>query len=266
MNFSSIIQMVFPVLLMLAIGCMCKYRKLFDDNGLEALKKIIGSITLPVVLFNAFYTADYNRRMALVFVVIFAACGISLGVGFLLRKYLSPYGKFAPFLMANFEGGMLGYPLFTLIVGTSAIGTMAIVDIGQTMFAYTVFLISLKLVNGDKATVKGIVKNMLTTPPFVGMLLGIILGSCGVYRMLGSSAISGIISETISFITAPTAALILIIVGYELSVKKELLKPVFKTILFRFTMMAILCAISALVIFAFTPYDKNLIIALMLLL
>ena len=261
---SMIIKMVLPVIVMLGIGYMCNRKQLFGTEGLNALKNIIGKITLPVVLFNAFYTAEYNMRMLIVFVVVFISCVIALGAGFLLRRFVKPYGKFFPFLMSSFEAGMLGYSLFGLIAGVSALKTFAIVDIGQTISAYTVFLIALNVANGQKATPKSIVMNMVRSAPCMGMLFGVALGLLGVHNALAHTAVSGVITQLISFITAPTAGIILIIVGYEFSVKKELIKPVLLTVLFRFTVMAVLCTLASLIIFAFTPFDKELQIAMVL--
>lgn len=259
-----IIKMVLPVIVTLGIGWFCNYKQFFGIEGLNALKSIIGKITLPVVLFNAFFTAEYNMRMLLVFIVMFISCGIALAAGFLLRKFIKPYGKFFPFLMTNFEAGMLGYSLFGLIAGSAALKTLAIVDIGQTMFAYTVFLAIIKIVNGEKATPKGIVMNMLKNPPCMGMLIGVLLGLLGINNLISGTTFGGILSEFISFITAPTAVIILIIVGYEFSIKKELMKPVLLTVLFRLAVTAILCTAACFTIFRFTSFDKELLMALIL--
>ncbi len=66
-------------------------------------------------------------------------------------------------------------------------------------------------------------------------------------------------------ITLPTSGMILIIVGYELSLQKEVIVPVCKTIAFRILVMSILLAISAFVLFHILPFDKNLFMAMVLL-
>ena len=133
-----VVEMVLPVLLMIGIGYFCNRRQIFDMNGLKGLKALLGDIMLPVVLFNAFFTASYSLRVVVVFLVVYLGFGAAIALGFLLRPLVKPYGKYLPFLVASAEGGMLGYALYGLITGSQS--GFAAVDLGQTVFAYTCLL------------------------------------------------------------------------------------------------------------------------------
>lgn len=259
----EVIRMVLPVLVMIGIGCMCCKKNIFDMNGLKGLKSIIGDVMLPVTLFNAFLTAEYNARIVVVFLVVYIGFGIAIGIGFLLRRFVKPYGKFLPFLVAGGEGGMLGYALYGLIAGSQS--GFATVDLGQTVFAYTIWLGLLTSVEGGKVSAKKLVKNMLSNKCFIGMALGILLGATGVGGLIMSSAAGSVVSSVIQMITAPVSAIVLLMVGYELNLKMELMIPVIKTILFRLIIMGGLLVISNLIIFHIFPFDKSLEIALMVL-
>ena len=145
----SIIRMVLPVLVTFGLGALCKRKGVFGSEGLKGLKAVVGNVTLPAVLFYAFFTAEYSARIALTFVVVFASCVLGLLAGFALRRFVKPYGKFLPFLTTNFEGGMLGYALYGLLYAGQT-QTFAMVDIGQTFCAFTVFLAALKSVGGEE--------------------------------------------------------------------------------------------------------------------
>lgn len=262
---NGVLQMVLPVLLAVLLGYMSKKKNLIDAKGLEGIKALIGNITLPVVLFQAFALADYSKTTILSFLVVFVMLGVALTIGFFLRKFAEPYGKFMPFLVTGFEGGMLGYALFGLLYGSDSTKTFAIIDIGQTVFAYTVFLGMLKAVVGkEDSKSDGSYIKQLINPASMGMLIGIVVGITGLGGFLNSREWSKGLFTITSFIAAPTAMLVLIMVGYELSFKKELLKPVFKTAGIRLLLMAVLCAISGLILFALVPYDKPLLVALVL--
>ena len=150
MFIADIFKMVLPVIVAISLGLLCRKKKLFGLEGLAALKTIISHITLPVMLFNAFLTAEYNLRVLLVFVVIFCTCGLALAAGYLLRRFVKPYHTFMPFLLTCFETGMLGYALYTLLVGAEHASTLAMLDVGQTLFAYTVFLVMLQSTYGQR--------------------------------------------------------------------------------------------------------------------
>ena len=261
----SILEMVLPVLIMFLLGWMCSRLKILSKEGLQGIKTLVGSVLLPVVLFNAFFTADYSGRIALTFIVVYLSCALGLGLGFLLRRFVAPYGRFMPFLVTNFEGGMMGYALFGLLyAGQTHIFAMA--DIGQTLAAYTVFLITLQAVSRGQADVKGAVKSAVTNPAMIGAFLGVILGATGVGKAVLSSAAGRVVSGTISFISAPVSGLILVIVGYELSFRKDLMKPVMITVGLRLAVTAVLLGLDWLVIFGtgLIPFDKPLFTALIL--
>ena len=100
----SILEMVFPVLLMFLLGWLCSRKRILSPEGLAGIKALVGNVLLPVVLFNAFFTAEYSGKIALTFAVVYLSCGLGLGMGFLLRRFVKPYGKFFPFLVTDFEG------------------------------------------------------------------------------------------------------------------------------------------------------------------
>lgn len=261
---TEILSKVLPVLVMIALGRLCETKQIIDDEQHAGLKAIVGDILLPVVLFRAFFTADYGKRMLLVFVLVFVGYGAALAAGYALRRFVKPYGRFMPLLMTNAEGGMLGYALYALLCGADQTKTYAMVDIGQTVFGYTVFLTALKAAGGEKMTPKFIVKNIVTNKACIGMLSGIVLGALGVYRAIDGTASGEIVSSLLSFITAPTSALILIIMGYQLHVSKQLLRPVLTTMGLRLGVLAVVCAAVSGILFAVIPFDKGLLLALML--
>ena len=261
---TQILSMVLPVLVMILLGRLCAVQGILNDERHAGLKAIIGDILLPVVLFNAFFTAQYDGKLLLVFVLVFIGCLIALLAGFALRRFVAPYGRFMPLLMTSFEGGMLGYALYALLAGQNQTAIYAMVDIGQTMFAYTVFLAALKGAEGQKMSPAAMVRNMITNKACIGMLLGIVLGALGVYKAIAPTDIGMILMELISFITAPTSALILLVVGYQLKVSKKLMRPVLTTLGLRLAVMIGVMGLVSLVLFAIIPYDKMLMLALML--
>lgn len=261
---TQIFSMVLPVLALIIIGRLCAAWGILNDERHAGLKDLIGSILLPVTLFNAFFTAEYSGKLLLVFVLVFLSCLAALGAGYALRRFVRPYDRFMPLLMTSFEGGMLGYALFGLLAGSGQMRTYAMVDIGQTMFAYTVFLAALKSAGGERLTPSAMVRNMLTNKACLGMLAGIVLGLLGVHNAIAPTALGQMLTSLISSITAPTSALILIVVGYQLNVNRRLVKPVAITLGLRVAVMAVLMVAVSAVLFALIPYDKALMTALML--
>ena len=158
---------------------------------------------------------------------------------------------------------MLGYSLFGLLY-PNAISNFAMFDVGQTLCAFTVFITTLKAVNGEKPTLGGVLKGMISNQIFIAIMIGLISGICGIGAWLQGDKVGQIIQESIQFIAAPTSMIILFIVGYELNFVKELIVPVLKTVMFRILVMGTLLIISNAVIFTFVPYDKSIFVAMLL--
>ena len=260
----SVMRMVLPVLVMILIGYLCGRKGIISKEGLSGVKSFVSHVTLPAVLFNAFFTADYTKTTIISFTLVYAALGLAMLIGFALRKAGAPFEKFMPMLVTGWEGGMLGYALFSLLYGNAGTKVFAIADIGQTVFAFSLFISVLKVIGGEKPRVKTLALNMLTNPASAGMLLGILLGATGVYAWLSSASFFPVFEALIGFIGAPTSALILLVLGYELSFKKSLMKPVMRTVALRLVIMAALCAAASFILFRLIPYDKQLMAALML--
>ena len=261
--FLSISRMVIPVVFTFLLGFFCRKKGILKPEGLAGIRSLVSNVFLPVTLFNAFFTAEYSARIALTFGTVFLACSLGLAAGFALRRFAEPFGKFMPFLVTNFEGGMLGYALYSLLYpGMTSVFAMA--DIGQTLCAHTVFLVALVAVSGSGASPVDALKRAIRTPALIGSLMGVFLGILGMGKAAAANEVGSVLKELISFITAPTSALILIVVGYDLDFKRELIRPVAATIAIRLIIMAALALFSSVLIFHIIPFEKPLFIAILL--
>lgn len=260
----SVLEMVLPVVVMLFIGYFCRVSGILTKDGLGGVKSVISNITLPVVLFKAFYATSYSLDSLFMFSVVFISCLLALGCGFLLNRFVSG-SRLMPYLLSGFEVGMLGYALYGLLVGSDQLSYMATVDLGQVLFVFTIYLTLLKNATGQKPSLKEMLKEMSRNPAFRGVTLGLIVGVTGLGNLIIASPVSPIFSAVIEMITLPTSAMILIIVGYELSLRKDLIVPVIKTLVFRTIVMGVLLCAASLIVFRVIPFDKQLFMALVLL-
>ena len=260
----SIVNMILPIFVTFMIGVGTRKLSLIDESGCRTLKTLVSRIMLPVILVNAFMFADYSANSVVIMVVFFIAMTLVLGIGFLLRRTLPDRARYMPFVIATIEGGTIGYPLAAMLYGTIGTSNMAVIDVGHTVFLFMIAVPVLQAVDGSKPDFKGILKNAITSPTFDAMLLGILLGASGAGSFIAASPFGSTWEKLVSFLTAPAGMLILIALGYDLSIKKDLLKSVVCTSFMRVLVMGVLCALSALVIFHFIPFEKEKLVILIL--
>lgn len=230
---TSIMQTALPVFLALGLGMLCRGLKFLTRDGIDALKKVVLNITLPAVLLSAFATTEYSLSTIALPVSMFLVCCLALGLGFALVKLFRGKSKLAPFIAAGFEAGMLGYALFTLLFPQESVSRFAILDLGQTLFVFTLYKV---LLSGAKNP-KAIITDMVKTPILWAVLVGVVLGATGLYGKMGD--FRPVFDGITDFVAAPTAMIILLTVGYDLVPRDIPWKKVMGLIALRLAVMAI---------------------------
>ena len=207
-----VLETSLPVFLTLAIGMLCRTKRILTREGVDQMKSVAVNIALPAVLFSAFATAEYSRESIAIPLVIFAICCAALALGFLLVKALKMPGKLTPFLYTGFEAGMLGYGLFALLFRGESNASFAIIDLGQVLFVFTVY----KMLLCGRGNLKAALHDALVSPVLWAIIAGLIFGATGLYDALKPCGVSGVLDSIAGFIAAPTSVLILLSIGFDL--------------------------------------------------
>ncbi len=212
----SVIETALPVFLALAMGMFCRSKQFITRDGVDSLKKVIINLTLPFVLFDAFATAEYSLSSIILPVVIFVICNIMLAIGFFVIRASKMQSRLAPFLASGFEAGMLGFSLFALLFPNESASKFAMLVLGQELFVFTIY----KTLLVGRTDMKAILKDFVTSPTLVAVILGLVFGATGLYAQLHTWGVGGIIDSVTGFISAPTGMIILLCVGYDLVLKE----------------------------------------------
>ena len=236
--FISVLETALPVFVMLFMGMLFRRREFISRDGVETLKKVVINLTLPFALFSAFATAEYDMSAVVIPAVIYVAMGVMLALGFLAAKLQKNAGKLAPFVSACFEAGMLGLPLFCLLFPEENVSRFAILMLGHDLFVFTLY----KTLLVGKTDLKAIGKDLITSPTLVGVLLGLLVGATGLYGKLHSWGVGGILDSVTSFVSAPTAAVILLCMGYDFVPKEIPWKKTLKLIAVRLVIVFLMLA------------------------
>ena len=225
----EVLQTVLPVLIMLIIGMICRSRKLISREGISALKSVVVNITLPAVLLKAFAGTSYSFMDVIIPLMMFLVCLWTLGRA--AQKIFRMPSRFVPFLTTGFEAGMLGYALFEMLYASSRTAEFARIDLGQVLFVFTVYKILLGMEGREKTD----------------------FGASGLYSALIPSGVSGIFDACTDFVSAPTSAIILLTIGYDLVMKDIPWASTVKVTAVRFGIMMLLRAVFLAVLHLLWP-------------
>lgn len=239
-NIIDILNTVLPVILMLAIGMICRTSNLLSREGIAALKSVVVNITLPAVMLHAFATMEYSGKNVVLTLLMFGVCVLAWVLGKGVGKILRIESAFTAFLTTGFEAGMLGYSLFILLYGSDRIGTFASIDLGQVLFVFTLYKILLGMQGQDQFSCGRLVKEMVQSPTIIAIVVGVILGATGIYGGLSNIGVASVLDACTDFVSAPTSAIILLTIGYDLVFKNVLWSMVGKVVVARVGVMLLL--------------------------
>lgn len=231
----SVVKTVLPVFVALGLGMLCRSRKLLSREGIDGLKKVVLDITLPAVLLNAFATTEYTLATISIPFVVFLLCCFALGLGMVGIRLSGKKSRVSPFIASGFEAGMLGYALFAVAFPQESSSRFAILDLGQTIFVFTLY----KLLLSGKGSGKAVIRDMVKSPILWAVFAGVLLGATGLYGLMEQTGISAVFHGVADFVAAPTGMVILLTVGYDLVPREIPWKKVGGLIALRLAVMAI---------------------------
>ena len=252
-----------PVLVVLLLGFFLRKKNLLSREGNQAMKHLVTTFMLPVVLFHALATVHYTKETLLVIAALMACELIGFGTGFALRGKMGKFGRLLPFFLCSFEGGMIGYPLYGILCGEENLGNIAMIDIANTIFTFTLFLALLMATVSGTFTMKAMLSNIAHSTVFWGVFLGIAAGATGIMGRFLMTGAGSVYLSVKDMITSPVSCIIILAVGYDLQLDREMLKECIRPVLMRMAVMSVmLCALLLLMRGVFSQREMR--IALML--
>lgn len=231
----NVMMIVLPVILMLLLGKACNVFKLLSPEGATQIKNLMVNIALPVAVFHAMATGAFTKSVWIMFGVVLVILSLSLGTGYLFKPLVgSTYGKYLPFVMTIYEGGMIAYPLYSNACGSENLSNIATLDIANCIFCFSVVVILIRIQEeGTVPTASNLIKSALTCPTFDAAILGVIVALTGLMKPFLDTGVGQIYQSFESVVTAPLSPMILLVVGYDMAFNKELIGPCIKAVLIR---------------------------------
>lgn len=240
----DVLQIVMPVLVMIILGMLCRKWKILTGEGVANMKVLVTNVMLPVAIFHALATAEYNKETGILILIMLIMLIVSFSLGFVLKPFLKgKYQRYLPFMVSVYEGGLMAYPLYTSLCGSKNLSHVAVLDIAGLLFGFSIYMGMLGQVeDGGKIDVKKLFSSAIRTPAFIASVLGIIAGLSKIIIILLDSPFGGVYQSVENILTTSVTAIILLVVGYSMELNANLLKPCITTILLRMILQGVMMA------------------------
>lgn len=234
-----------PVLLLIGLGVWLRWKQFVSPLGIQAIKKIVMDIALPALLFVTFLQTELKSEVFLLSAVVFVASSITFGMGFVLRKIQRISNPFYPSLFATYLTGPIGFPLFIAYFGSENFYRLAILDVGNSLFLFTVLTVFLSTVSCDmksveKKSVSTFLKNIVKAPLALGTFFGIAFSVMGIGAAMEQHLVGVALLDFLQMLGGITVPTMLLVVGFELPFQFQNVKSVLLAVLLRMTMMLFL--------------------------
>lgn len=242
----TILETIIPVFLMIALGKFLKKKEILTDSGISCIKKLSTNVFLPVMAFDTLIHSRFSSNnlvlIGLELVILFGA----FGFGFLIKRFFdSEIRGYVPFAMTTYEGGLFGWALIGILVGSRNMDAIVSMDIFSGVFCFTVMATGLKFLAGQKMTKKEIIISIVTNPLIIAVILGFIgsfirIDGKNLGELIDSSEFCNLYTKTTNFFIQPLSPMILICIGSSLVFDWKILSKGLKLAGFRYLIQFVL--------------------------
>lgn len=251
--FVTVAQVVVPIFAAIILGVLAKRNNWVTAENVQGYQKFVMKIGLPCVVFNSCLTAKIGVESLSSMALMLPAVLISTFWAFRARKKKFPYHNL-PQLFCAQESGMLGIPLFMILFGADQAYRMGMLDLTQSVIAIPVIAI-LSADAGQNPSVAAIAKKVISSPLMIMSLLGLALNISGIGAWLETIGLSGILTETTTFLSQPVSALMIFSVGYNFSLSEGSRSTIAKISVIHFAYYGLVCLLVQGVLFLIPDVD-----------
>lgn len=257
---------VIPVIGMIFFGMILRRQGWISRQGIDDIKFVVSRIMLPAAIFNALSTTVYSRQTWITVLVILVIEAATFGAGFLVkRSFHDSRARYIPFLVSLYEGGMIAYPLYATICGQAALSNIAVIDIAGLLFGFSVWMGMLQQQeSGEKTSPASLVRSALHTPAFLAAVFGVAFGLLGWVKALLLVPAGQIYTACETLITAPMNCLILMTVGYDISLNPAKVRRSIRPLLCRVLIQVIAVILAAFTVAKLFPGNLEMTLAVIL--
>ncbi|MCX5976737.1 MAG: hypothetical protein NTV33_07920 [Coprothermobacterota bacterium] len=261
------ISKVLPIVLLFLLGILLRRRKAIQPGTVADLKMIVVNFALPSLLFLTFARVTLEGRFFILTLTIAALGILVLWLSGMLRRLLRIRSPYFQALLPGFEGGMIGYGIYSSAYGSSNLYKLGVMDLGQAIFFFGFMLAFLERLRNRSRSLAESVRASISSPPLLAILFGIAINLSGVMPALDSRPLSVGVLKTLEIVGSLTLPLIGIVIGYEIQLSwKQLPLPALTSLLRVFLWVGVALLLNTFLLDGLLHLDRGFQAALMTLL
>ncbi|MDI9591288.1 MAG: transporter [Acidobacteriota bacterium] len=217
-----------PVFFMLALGSAARTFGWVTPEQKSGANTVLFGVLFPLLIFKLMSSAEIGMDVLPIIGYVFVMYVLALLVVGPLTARLTglEQAHFSKYLLSTNEGGNVALPLYLSIVGASS--NTVIFDVAGTVTCFVVIPIMVAREAARDTGTSELFRSIVTNPFIIAMAAGIIVNLTGLQGMIVASPVGEAWTSTLSMATSPIVALILFILGYDLTVDRDTIVPILR--------------------------------------
>ncbi len=247
----AILTKAICLILIIVLGYVLKKVGVFKKEDFPIFSHIVLDITLPGAIITNFSTFSFDFSMLFLAFLALGCCILLSAAGwFLFRRRSTEDGAFAIINCSGYNIGCFTMPYVQSFLGPTAVVAGYIFDAGNAVVANGgAYGVASSLSSGGKISFRFVGRKLLTSVPFMTYITMLLLSSLHVSIPSPVVTLAGIAGSANSFM-----AMLMLGVGFELSLERRYLSKIGKILLLRYSLSAVL----ALVFYFFLPFPLEI--------
>lgn len=212
-----------PVFLLMVIGYIFNKMHIIDDEFASKMNSFVFKVSLPLLLFNDVYTADFldlwdTKFVSFCFIATILSILISMGLSYFLKDK-SIQGEFIQACYRS-SAALLGIALTQNIYPDVGMAPLMLMSVVFTYNVISVIILSVYKKEKAKVDIKKTVIGVLTNPLIIGIVAGALVSVL-------PFKLPNVCTKTITYISSTATPLGLMAMGatFDFSKAKAELKP-----------------------------------------
>lgn len=244
----TILDIIVPVFLLICLGYLIKKTRFLSKKSANDINRLVYYIALPALLFWSISSFAFSSVFSLKLIINFFIATIMVAVLSLIISIPVQRSVRGALVMCSFRGNLayLGLPIVSFAFGEKSVAIAAIL-IGFAIPLYVILSIILLLIYNKKKgdiKLKSLVKDIILNPLIIAVVLGLI---SSIFQI----SLPEIIGNPIQLISRISLPLILVIIGYTISLKE--IKRYVKLDLLTSVLKLLVLPLAGLFIFKLLP-------------
>lgn len=185
-SFYISIRVISPLFLWMLLGYILRSGLKLDDIWIKTTNKLIFRMLLPLLLFRSIAESNFTQTLSGEFAMVAIYILVAIFISFLLLMAILPrYCKVDSRKGVIVQGivrsntALYGVPIGAALFGSDALGTISLLVALVVPLFNVLSVIALARYSGSKTNWSGVLKNIMTNPLIIAIILGFVWSAVG---------------------------------------------------------------------------------------